>query len=126
MLIKYKGWSRCSCSSFSCEERLELVELNLSGTILVNFFDKLFDIDCHLEVLLDGFDELGGIDTATTICLPTHCHVGIQQFSFIVARQPLNLLLDYQVFQGNSVQKSTLTGVEVRGNFVDLLILHLK
>jgi hypothetical protein len=67
-----------NCSVTRGEELAELVVLNLSGAILVDILDEFFDVNCHLELLLDNADELLGIDVAIAIGLTAKSDKGIE------------------------------------------------
>ena len=67
-----------NCSVARGKELAELIILNLSGAILVDILDEFFDVNSHLELLLDNTDELLGIDVAITIGLTAKSDEGIE------------------------------------------------
>lgn len=65
-LIPYK--------SVGLEQSFELIELDLTWSVLINLLDQFLDIDGHLKLLFNGSDKLRGVNTPFAIWLSAHGH----------------------------------------------------
>ena len=102
-----------SCS-VRLQESFELVELDLAGAVLVDFFDKFLDVNCHLELFFYRSDQLLSVDATSAVGLSAHCNVCIEQFRFVRVAQSLYLLLNHDVSKGVCFDQAGLLRVYLR------------
>ena len=77
---------------------LKLANLDLPAAILIDFGNQLFDVNGHLEVLLDYPDEFIGIDAAAAVLVPPESDVGTEGI-LIVLSTLLPLHLVYNILE---------------------------
>ena len=67
-------------NSFLCrsQQSTELIKLDLARAVFVNLLDQCFDVDCHLEILLDCVDQLSRINGTLTVRATTHSNERIK------------------------------------------------
>ena len=80
------------------KQLLELVEFDLTRAILIDFQDKILNVNGHFELVLDGVDQLIGINEAITIRLAAHGHERLEQLFLSGATFRLSLFL-YEFFE---------------------------
>ena len=92
-LVAYKivPDERCSekDSRVTSQQGAELVEFDLAGAVFVDFFDEPFDVDSHAKLVLDGVDQLVGVDAAAAVLVSSHGDVSVHQLIVIVASRNL-------------------------------------
>ena len=73
------------------EEVSEFIILDLAGTVLVNILNKLFDVDGHLELVLNYINKSLSVNSSITIFLTTHRDERIESVLLIASRLVLFL-----------------------------------
>ena len=85
--------------SIRAQESFELLELDFSRAVLVDFSDEALDVNGHLELILNSVNQLLCIYASFSVLKSSHCNECVKEFCFIRALYFLDFTLEDYWFE---------------------------
>ena len=99
--------------SVCLQQGLEFVELYLSRSVLVNFFDKFLNVDGHLELVLNRAYQLLCVDAALAVWLAAHSNESLEHLCFVGSAQSLHFFFDHNIPKCIGLDLTSLLGIDL-------------
>ena len=106
------------------EKRHKLVVLDLARAILVNVIDQLLDVDRHLELMLNDFNEARGVNRSLLVGLATESDECVEGVFLVAGSLKLLLFCNYllKLLLGDL---ASVIGASLGNHAVNLLVARL-